>query len=554
MQRSIAQCSLIVCALALAVSLAWPALAQHEGHDASMVGWVPREILERPVTLRQGVGALHDPVTTSSPEAQSFYDQGFAYLHSFVWIEAARSFHQALRLDPKLAMAYVGLSDAYIGLADPAAARASIEKAQSLADAVTEPERRKIEIHALLLAWLADSDLQKYFAYRNAITAAITATPNDPWLWIQRGFAEEGTPHAHGQNGGPDTIAFYEAALALAPDEFAAHHYLAHTYETIGRPQDALTQSEIYVRMAPAIPHAHHMHGHDLRWTGRTEQAIAEFERADELEENYYRSENIPARLDWHHIHNLSLLAMCHETLGQMKSAEKLFRDAFALPVYNDVAEFNRREWPEFLLSRGRYDEALAAAQELADGQWPMGRFAGHTAAGRVLLRLNRVDEAQSELSLAEQELEHVPSSVAAQLPDAGLLNAEILLRRGRAEKSDALFREIEKKVRAVPGPDSWSQALFQLESIASVARDAEDWDLAEFTAHQMIEHDPSYAGGYYALGLAVDRKGAETADHRGADAAAREQFEQAAQRWAQADPEMPELVQLRQKLAAPQR
>jgi tetratricopeptide (TPR) repeat protein len=554
MQRSIAQCSLIVFALALAVSLAWPALAQHEGHDASMVGWVPREILERPVTLRQGVGALHDPVTTSSPEAQSFYDQGFAYLHSFVWIEAARSFHQALRLDPKLAMAYVGLSDAYIGLADPAAARASIEKAQSLAEAVTEPERRKIEIHALLLAWLADSDLQKYFAYRNAITAAITATPNDPWLWIQRGFAEEGTPHAHGQNGGPDTIAFYEAALALAPDEFAAHHYLAHTYETIGRPQDALTQSEIYVRMAPAIPHAHHMHGHDLRWTGRTEQAIAEFERADELEENYYRSENIPARLDWHHIHNLSLLAMCHETLGQMKSAEKLLRDAFALPVYNDVAEFNRREWPEFLLSRGRYDEALAAAQELADGHWPMGRFAGHTAAGRALLRLNRVDEAQSELSLAEQELEHVPSSVAAQLPDAGLLNAEILLRRGRAEKSDALFREIEKKVRAVPGPDSWSQALFQLESIASVARDAEDWDLAEFTAHQMIEHDPSYAGGYYALGLAVDRKGAETADHRGADAAAREPFAQAAQRWAQADPEMPELVQLRQKLAAPQR
>lgn len=507
-----------------------------------MVGWVPREILERPVRLRQGVGTLHDAVTTSSPQAQSLYDQGFAYLHSFVWIEAARSFHQALRLDPKIAMAYVGLSDAYVGLADPAAARTAIESAQSLAGAATEPERRKIEIHALLLAWLGDSDLQKYFAYRTAVTAAIAATPNDPWLWIQRGFAEEGTPHAHGQNGGPDTIAFYEAALALAPDEFAAHHYLAHTYETIGRSQDALAQSEIYARMAPAIPHAHHMHGHDLRWTGRTEEAIAEFERADELEENYYHSENIAARYDWHHVHNLSLLAMCYETLGQMKSAEKVFREAFALAVHNDLAEFNRREWPEFLLSRGRYDEALAAAQHLGGGQWPMGRFAGHTAAGQALLRLNRIDEAQSELSLAEQELEHVPSSVAAQLPDAGLLNAEILLRRGRTEKSDALFREIEKKVRAVPGPDSWSQALFQLDSIASIARDAGDWDLAEFTAHQVIEHDPSYAGGYYALGL--------VAEHNGANAAAREQFAQAAQRWSKADPEIPELVQLRQKLA----
>jgi tetratricopeptide (TPR) repeat protein len=545
MQGLVARFISVGSTLALGLSLAWPALAQHEGHGQAMVGWVPQEILDRPVSLRQGIGTLHDRVTTSSPQAQAYYEQGFAYLNSFVWIEAARSLHQALRLDPKLAMAYVGLADAYIGLADPAEARAAIMKAQSLADAVTEAERRKIEIHVLLLDWLADSDLQKYFAYRSAITAAIAETPSDPWLWIQRGFAEEGSPHAHGQNGGPDTIAFYEAALALGPDEFAAHHYLAHTYETIGRPQDALAQSEMYARMAPAIPHAHHMHGHDLRWVGRTEEAIAEFERADELEENYYRSENIPARYDWHHIHNLSLLAMCHQTLGQMQSAEKVFREAFALPVYSDLAEFNRREWPEFLLSRGRYEEALLAAQELVNGQWPMGRFAGHTVAGRALLRLNRLDEARAELSLAEQELEHVPSSVATQLPDAGLLNAEILLRQDRPEKSDVLFRGIEKKVRAVPGPDSWSQALFQLDSIASVARAAGDWELAEFTAHQMIEHDPSYAGGYYVLGLVHE--------HRAEQAAAREQFVQAEKRWSKADAEMTELQQVRLKLAAPQ-
>jgi tetratricopeptide (TPR) repeat protein len=544
MQPSITRFIWLVSTLALSVSLGSPALAQHEAHDENMVGWVPREILERPVPLRQGIGTLHDQVKSSSPEARAFYDQGLAYLHSFVWIEAARSFHQALRLDPRLAMAYVGLSDAYVGLADPAEARTAITRAQSLSGVVTEPEKRKIDIHVLLLDWLADSDLQKYFAYRGAITAAIAATPNDPWLWIQRGFADEGSPHAHGQNGGPDTIAFYEAALALGPDQFAAHHYLAHTYETIGRPRDALAQSEIYVRMAPAIAHAHHMHGHDLRWVGRTEEAIAEFERADQLEENYYRSENIPARFDWHHIHNLSLLAMCYQTLGQMKSAEKVFRQAFTLPVYNDVAEFNRREWPEFLLSRGRYEEALAAAQELANGQWPMGRFAGHTAAGQALLRLNRLDEAQSELSLAERELEHVPSSAAAQLPDAGLLNAEIMLRQGHTEKSNAVFRDIEKKIRSVPGPDSWSEALFQLESIGSIARDAGDWDLAEFTAHEMIEHDPSYAGGYYALGL-VD-------EHRAQQSSAREQLAHAEKLWSKADPELPELVQIRQKLAAP--
>src|SRR6185436_20092693 len=48
------------------------------------------DVLSRPVSLREGIGRAHEPVTTTSPRAQAFYDQGLAYLHSFVWIEAAR--------------------------------------------------------------------------------------------------------------------------------------------------------------------------------------------------------------------------------------------------------------------------------------------------------------------------------------------------------------------------------------------------------------------------------------------------------------------------------
>src|SRR5580693_7117859 len=52
---------------------------------------VPARLLERPVPLRTGIGSTHDEVTTSSPEAQRYYDQGLAYLHDYVWIEAARA-------------------------------------------------------------------------------------------------------------------------------------------------------------------------------------------------------------------------------------------------------------------------------------------------------------------------------------------------------------------------------------------------------------------------------------------------------------------------------
>ncbi len=514
------------------VAVVW-AQPQHEGHEsASAIGWMPRELLDRPVPLRQGIGKVHEAVTTSSPEAQGFYDQGLAYLHSFVWIEAARSFHQALRLDPSLAMAFLGLSDAYIALQDFQTARAAFDKAQSLTGNANERERARIAIRAKQLDYLQDSgNLQKYFAYRAAVTDALAASPNDPWLWILRGFAEEGTPLAHGQGGTVDTIAFYQTALVFSPENFAAHHYLAHTFENHGPAEKALEQSEEYVRLAPAIPHAHHMRGHNLRRLGRTEEAIQEFLKAEELENAYYRAESIPVQYDWHHAHNLQLLAMSYQALGQMKAAEAAFREAFSLPAHVDFQEFNRRAWPEFLLESGRPQEALAASQELEKSRWAMGRFAGHSLAGRALLALDRMEDARNELALAEQEMEQLPAQVIKSLQDTVMLRAEIMLREKNWDKGNVLMQQVEEQVVAVPGPDAWSEALFQLDSIARIARDIGDWDLAEYTAQKMIRHDPSYAGGHFARAL--------VAEHRGDALITQKEFAMGEKLWSKADPDL---------------
>ena len=521
---------ILACFAVSAVCLfgAAPAPAQHEGHEAA--SQVPSEILERPVPLRQGIGKVHEEVSTSSPQAQAFYDQGLAYLHSFVWIEAARSFHQALRSDSSLAMAYLGLSDAYVGLQELPEAFEAFEKAQSFADKLTDRERARLTIRARQLDYLRDAgNLQKYFAYRQSVADALAASPQDPWLWILRGFADEGSPLAHGQGGGVDTIAFYETALRFSPDSFVAHHYLAHTLENHGPVKQALEETQNYERMAPAIPHAHHMVGHNLRRLGRTEEAIREFLKAQELEDAYYRTENIPAQYDWHHAHNLQLLGLCYQSLGQMKAAEAALREALDQPAQIDFAEFNRRAWPQFLLDRDRPQEALEAAQSMIENsKFAMGRFAGQTLAGRALLAMDRLDEARNSLSLAEKEMEQLPVQVIKALPDAGLLRAEILLHEKNWEKGNALITKFEEEIVAVPGPDAWSEALFQLESIAKVARQVGDWELAGSTARKMIEHDPSYAGGYFALGL--------VAKNRGDDPTARQEFARAEKLWSSAD------------------
>ncbi len=537
----------ILQACLLAVWVA-PALAQHEGHGGpEVVGWVPHEILERPLPLRRDIGNLHEQVTTSSTEAQAFYDQGLNYIASYVWIEAARSFQQALRLDPSLAAAYVGLCDVYVQLQDVPAARAALEKAQSLSSKITDAERQRMEIRARFVEFLEDKqNLDKFVAYRKAIYDALMANPLDPGLWILRGFADEGPGAGHGQTGDLDSIAFYQTALAVSPNNSAAHHYLAHSYENIGRTEEALNHSEAYLRISSSIPHAHHMRGHELRRAGRIEDAIEEFRKANELENAYYRAEHIPAEYDWHRPHNLTLLAMCYQLLGQMKIAEQLLRESFSLPAHGELAEFSHKQWPEFLLARGRAQEAYEQSQILTQSPSMMARFAGHTLMGRALVALNRVDEAEKELALARDALVLVTATEADRLrPYSETLRAEILLSQKKSAEGIALMKEIEDQLRASPGPDARSQALIQLDSIARRARETEEWALAGITAQGMIQQDPSYAGGYYALGL--------VAEHEGNSITAIRQFSVAEKLWSEADKELPELQIVRQKLTPEQ-
>ena len=96
------------------------------------------------------------------------------------------------------------------------------------------------------------------------------------------------------------------------------------------------------------------------------DEAIAEFPAADALDGRYFAAEKIPVEYDWHYQHNLDLLATSYQYVGQMTKAEQRFRASFAIPSSLVAQEFNKREWPVFLLARGRAAEALEAASVMA--------------------------------------------------------------------------------------------------------------------------------------------------------------------------------------------
>jgi tetratricopeptide (TPR) repeat protein len=514
---------------AIAVLSVVCAEAQPDHQHSTPLSAVALELAQRPVPLRAGIGSAHDPAASRSPQAQAFFDQGLAYLHSYVWMEAARSFNQALRLDANLALAHLGLTVAYTELNAAPAARAALERAKALA--ATDHDKRHVAARALqMAAEEAPVDVGKLAAYRTALDEALAKFPSDEELWLQRGRAESPDPAERGQGSVAGSIRFYEKALVLSPAHFAGHHYLTHAYENSGRVEQALTEGATYAKMAPAVPHARHMDGHNLRRAGRIDEAIAEFAAADALETAYFAAERIPVEYDWHYQHNLDLLATSYQYVGRMREAEELFKRSFAIASSLLVQEFNKREWPVFLLARGRAAEALAAANTMAAHRSPVISAAGHVEAGSARLALRQFKEAADEGNTALRLMRGAEGGgIVADALQA--FQGEFLLRTGKAAQARPMLEEVVRKSRARPGPDAWTQTLFTIESIARAGRDAGDWELAAWAAGQMLEHDPNYAGSHEALAL--------VAEHRGDAQTARAERALVAKYWKNADPDL---------------
>src|SRR5262245_47460615 len=159
---------LSLCALALGSALTAVVFAQHGHHSSN----------DNPAKLMTGLSDLRHPVSTKNQEAQKFFDQGLALIYAFNHEEARRSFEQAAKLDPKLAMAQWGIALA-VGpnynepQIDPSrllAAGHALEKANELAAGASEKERDYIA--ALTKRFHIAADLKKSaIDYRDAMAA-----------------------------------------------------------------------------------------------------------------------------------------------------------------------------------------------------------------------------------------------------------------------------------------------------------------------------------------------------------------------------------------------
>jgi tetratricopeptide (TPR) repeat protein len=485
---------------------------QHDFESAGTSETPLAAILTAPIGLHSGIGNAHEEITTPAPQAQRYYDQGLSYLYSYDWIHAARSFNQALRLDPKLAMAYLGLSYVYSAFADNDRASEMLSKAKELAEHANAAERVRIELREKQLQAIEARGRNQsagLAAFARAIDEALAKDGNNVNLLLMRGAASEGYPAAIGQRGGQESISYYEKVLQLEPENAAAHHFLVHSNEMINNLTEALKHADAYRQLAPLAPHAHHMYGHDLRRTDQVSQAIAQFEKANELTEANYKSEPGTLLYDWNYRHNLNLMAAAYEQAGLLPAAMKALTKLSELKSITPADDLYKAQLPAFLLREGETQEAIAQAFQLGESKFGVGRVLAYTLTGSSAARREESAKALEQLFLAEKEAASLDPVWRNQLDGAmELLRAQADFLEGKRESAASRLRRRALTMRALPGSDAWSDAMFQLRLIAEIAMDYGDWDLARFAAHQLVEQAPFYAGAHSLLARIAEHDG----------------------------------------------
>ncbi len=288
--------------------------------------------------LLKGIGNLQYPVTTGSPLAQQYFNQGLSLMYGFNHGEAARSFRTAIRLDSTCAMAYWGLAmvmgpnyNAALNPASLTEINATIYLALKYSLKAAENEQSLIlALSKRFPAASQEEDINPYYvAYMNAMKQAHEAFPADieiavlyadammnmhPWnLWLK-----DGTP----QSWTPEIIALLEKTLAAAPDHPGAIHYYIHATEASRQADKALSYAEKLPSIMPSAGHIVHMPSHTYIRTGHYHKGVLVNELASKADSSYIAQCKVQGMYPLvYYPHNIHFLAACAFLEGNSKKA-----------------------------------------------------------------------------------------------------------------------------------------------------------------------------------------------------------------------------------------
>ena len=378
-------------------------------------------------TLTSGYGRISHPVTTKSPDAQKFFNQGLACIYGFNHEEAVRSFKRAAELDPGMGMAYWGIalalgSNYNLQAEGPQLleAYANLQKAVVLAPKVSENDRAYIEALAKRYSDDLNADRSKLANdYKNAMGELMKRYPDDldaatlyaesmmnlrPWkLWSLDGKPAEGTL---------EIISVLESVLRRDPNHTGANHYYIHAVEASQNPERALPSAGRLGTLAPDSGHLVHMPSHIYIRTGDYTGAAKANADAIVADRKYITSNGAAGVYPMmYYNHNIHFLASANSMKGRYQDAIKAARELQAsvaphlktmpmlenFALYPIVTQVRFHRWKD-ILEMPKPDSQM----KVMTAYWRFGR--GMAYAGTA-----QAEQAQAELDAFREVAKSVP-------------------------------------------------------------------------------------------------------------------------------------------------
>jgi tetratricopeptide (TPR) repeat protein len=453
--------------------LAWLLLAAAAAHAEDL-----------PIPRFEGLGPSGRTITTESAEAQRWFDQGMGFYWGFHHEEAVRSFEEAIRHDPRCAMAYwakaLSLGPNINRMAmDASASEAAwdnVRAAVEQSSACSPTERDLIRALATRYADPAPEDRSTLDrAYADAMRAVYETHADDadvaalfaealmdlrPWdLWSSSGEPRPETP---------EVLATLEEAMRLRPDHPGANHFYIHACEASLEPGRALPAADRLRDLCPGVGHLVHMPSHiDIR-LGRYAEAVETNERAVRADLDYLAKGGVSDFYTNYRAHNYHFIAYGAMFSGRKATAMHAARE-LAQQIPPDVLDRYRDVLDAFLalpvhvmVRFGDWEALLAEPAPAAElpvstAFWRYGRTVALAALGRA-------EEGAAELARLREAVERVPESAyisnnqARVVLDVALpfAEGELTYRRGNPERAFELLRIAVERDDALKYDEPW--------------------------------------------------------------------------------------------------